>query len=72
MKRAGTKRAGLEGDKHVRHQVRLPGFILDQELGLGSAVKRVVSTLGIGPCGGCEQRAAGLDRWLVFTGKRRQ
>ncbi len=52
-------------------QVRLPGFILDEDLGLGNIVKRVTSTLGIKPCGGCEQRAARLNQWLVFTGSRR-
>jgi hypothetical protein len=49
------------------YRVRLPGFISDQEIGLGNAVKRVTYAMGIRSCGGCEQRAAALNRWMVFT-----
>lgn len=49
-------------------RVRLPGFVTDQDIGLGDAVKRVTSTLGIRPCGGCERRAAALNRRLVISG----
>jgi hypothetical protein len=48
-------------------RVRLPGFIKDEEVGLGDAVKRVTYAFGLKPCGGCEQRAAALNRWMVFT-----
>jgi len=48
-------------------RVRLPGFITDDEIGLGDAIKRVTYALGIGACGGCEQRASALNRWMVFT-----
>ena len=49
------------------YRVRLPGFISDEEIGLGDAVKRVTYAMGIRSCGGCEQRAAALNRWMVFT-----
>lgn len=49
------------------HRVRLPGFLSDDEIGLGDVVKRATSYIGIKPCGGCNQRAAALNRWLVFT-----
>ncbi len=50
------------------HRVRLPGFITnDDEIGLGDVVKRVTYALGIKTCGGCEQRAAALNGWMVFT-----
>jgi hypothetical protein len=49
------------------HRIRLPGFIRDDEVGLGDVVKRVTYALGIKPCGGCEGRAAALNRWMVFT-----
>ena len=49
------------------HRIRLPGFISDEEIGLGDVVKRATSYLGIKPCGGCEQRAAALNRWMVFS-----
>jgi hypothetical protein len=48
-------------------RVRLPGFITDEEIGLGDAIKRATYALGIRACGGCEQRAAALNRWMVFT-----
>ena len=48
-------------------RVRLPGFIIDEEIGLGDAIKRAASYFGIQPCGGCEHRAAMLNRWMVFT-----
>jgi len=49
------------------YRVRLPGFVSDEEIGLGDAIKRATYALGIKPCGGCEQRAATLNRWFVFT-----
>ena len=49
------------------HRVRLPGFIKDEEIGLGDVVKRATYAVGIRPCGGCERRAAALNRWMVFT-----
>ncbi len=52
------------------YRVRLPGFITEEEVGLGDVIKRVTHTFGIKPCGGCEGRAAALNRWFVFTGRR--
>jgi len=51
------------------HRVRLPGFLVAQEIGLGDAIKRATSAMGIRPCGGCERRATGLNRWVLFTSK---
>ena len=50
----------------VAPRVRLPGFLVDQETGLGDALKRITYAIGIKPCGGCEERAAALNRWLRF------
>jgi hypothetical protein len=50
-----------------RHRVRLPGFVKDEEIGLGDVIKRATSYLGVQPCGGCKRRAAALNRWMVFT-----
>jgi hypothetical protein len=47
-------------------KVRLPGFILDKEIGLGDAIKRASYAIGSKPCAGCEKRAAMLNRWMVF------
>ncbi|MGH7945266.1 MAG: hypothetical protein ACREF9_09680, partial [Opitutaceae bacterium] len=51
-------------------RVRLPGFVGDKDIGLGDLVKRATASIGIGPCAGCERRAAALNRWMVF-GRRR-
>jgi hypothetical protein len=53
--------------KDEPYRVRLPGFIKDEEIGLGDAVKRATYAMGIKPCGGCGRRAAALNRWMVFT-----
>jgi hypothetical protein len=59
--------AHSDKSEHPTHRVRLPGFVTDEELGLGDAIKRATSYFGIQPCGGCEHRAASLNRWMVFT-----
>jgi len=53
------------GEAAVR--VRLPGFVRDEEIGLGDVVKRMTYAFGIKPCGGCEARTAALNRWMAFT-----
>lgn len=52
------------------HRVRLPGFIIDEEIGLGDVIKRATSAVGIRPCDDCAKRAALLNRWMVFSGRR--
>ncbi|MFE1558880.1 hypothetical protein ACFW6V_28350 [Streptomyces sp. NPDC058734] len=52
------------------HRVRLPGFIKDEDVGLGDAVKRATSLVGIKPCGGCAGRAGRLNSWLAFSKRR--
>lgn len=47
--------------------VRLPGFLNEKDIGMGDVIKRATSYFGISPCGGCEARAAALNRWLVFS-----
>jgi hypothetical protein len=49
------------------YRVRLPGFITEEEVGLGDVIKRVTYAMGIQPCSGCERRAAALNRWMVFS-----
>ena len=56
------------GEKPYR--VRSPGFVTDKDIGLGDVVKRVTSSVGINPCGGCSRRATALNRWMVFSGRR--
>jgi hypothetical protein len=54
------------------YRVRLPGFVADEDIGLGDAIKHVTRAFGVQPCGGCERRAAVLNRWVVFTGRSRR
>ena len=70
MNRKGTSADRDEKAPREPHQVRLPGFIADEEIGLGDVVKRATYAVGIRPCTGCARRAAALNRWLVFSGRR--
>jgi hypothetical protein len=54
-----------------QHTIRLPGFISEDEVGLGEVIKRTTALFGIKPCGGCERRARALNQWLTFSGKQR-
>jgi hypothetical protein len=54
-------------ERPAPHRVRLPGFINDEDVGLGDAIKRVTYAFGLRPCSSCEQRAAALNRWMTFT-----
>jgi hypothetical protein len=55
------------GAQDAAHRVRLPGFLTDEEIGLGDVIKHATTRAGIKPCGGCEERARRLNRWMVFT-----
>lgn len=59
-----------EKSEREPYRVRLPGFITDEEIGLGDVIKRATSAVGIRPCGGCAQRAAMLNRWITFSSRR--
>ena len=72
MTAANDRNNSPDQSGHPPHQVRLPGFITDEEIGLGDVIKRATSYVGIKPCGGCEGRAAALNRWLVFSHGRRR
>jgi hypothetical protein len=56
-----------DASAHPPHRVRLPGFITDEQIGLGDAIQRATSYFRTQPCSGCERRAAMLNRWMVFT-----
>ena len=57
------------GDGRTPFRVRLPGFVRDEEVGLGDLVKQVTTSFGVRPCGGCDKRAETLNRW-VRIGRR--
>jgi hypothetical protein len=54
------------------HRLSVPRFITDEDIGLGDVIKRVTSAFGVHSCGGCERRAAALNRWLQFSRKGRE
>lgn len=65
MKKGSTPEPDRDAGQPRR--VRLPGFLIEEEIGLGDAIKRITYSMGIQPCGGCEKRAAALNRWLHLT-----
>jgi hypothetical protein len=68
-----TKQSDAIGkSERQAYRVRLPGFITDEEIGLGDVIKRATSTVGISPCDGCAKRAAMLNKWMVFSGRPRR
>lgn len=50
--------------------IRLPRFVLEEEIGLGSAVSRLAGAVGLRPCGGCAGRARRMDTWLRVAPRR--
>jgi hypothetical protein len=67
MKKKTESRREREPQEPTARRVRLPGFIVDEDIGLGDVVKHVTSYFGLKPCGSCRRRAAALNRWVVFT-----
>jgi hypothetical protein len=65
MKEIGDRKPDRSG-KRQSYRVRLPGFVTDEEVGLGDALKRAASYFGTQPCAGCEQRRVALNRWVTF------
>ncbi|MEQ6342294.1 MAG: hypothetical protein M3A44_11730 [Gammaproteobacteria bacterium] len=53
---------------HQPHRVRLPGFLVQEDVGLGDVIKHMTYAIGIKPCDGCIRRTAILNRWMTFTG----
>jgi hypothetical protein len=66
-KQERSEQEKVERSERQPHRVRLPGFLINEEIGLGDAIKRVTYAMGIKPCGGCKKRAAALNRWARFT-----
>lgn len=60
-----------ESNNSKPHVVRLPGFLVENEIGLGDFIKKVTASVGINTCGGCDQRAAVLNKWVAFHNKNK-
>ena len=67
MKRPKEKGKQPDRGETPAHRVRLPGFLVEEEIGLGDVIKRVTYAMGVKPCAGCEKRAAALNRWMTFS-----
>jgi len=63
----GPQRNQVGASPKAQHKVRLPGFVIKEDTGLGQVIKRATSLVGIRQCGGCAQRAIRLDNWMTFT-----
>lgn len=60
-------RKGIDSPDHGKqlpHRVRLPGFISEEEIGLGDVIKRATSYFGIKPCAGT---AASMPVSHIYT-----
>jgi hypothetical protein len=66
-RKKGSKKGPPNDVEHQPHRVRLPGFLIAEEIGLGDVVKRVMYSAGLKPCRGCEKRGAALNRWVRFS-----
>ena len=79
MTKRGEDTKGRTSTKHkdgseekLPHMLRLPGFLIEEEIGLGDVVKHMTSAVGIRPCSGCLRRAATLNRWVVLSNRNRR
>jgi len=61
--------AGRQTGHVSPRRVRLPGFLVDDDTGLGDVIKRATRIVGLAPCGGCAQRAIQLNRAVVFIAR---
>jgi hypothetical protein len=59
----------VDQDQPEPHRVRLPGFITDEDVGLGDVIKKATSIVGIRPCDSCADRAKRLNKWMVFSNR---
>jgi hypothetical protein len=66
-KKRKKSRAEPNVSERPAHRVRLPGFLIEDEVGLGDLIKKATYAMGIRPCSGCERRAAALNRWITFS-----
>lgn len=69
---AGTVSTGTPASSTFRSQgyrIRLPRFLLREDVGLGTAVRRLTTKIGIRACDACQQRAMALDSRVVLTAR---
>lgn len=57
-----------DGAAKRRIVVRLPGFMLRGEVGLGDMVGKAAKLAGAEPCDDCKRRRDAMNRRLIFRG----
>ena len=65
-----AKNGKFSDGERALHNMRLPGFITEESIGLGDLLKKASYAVGVRACGGCQQRAIAMNRWLRFVPKR--
>jgi hypothetical protein len=66
---SGMPQTEDDGERPSKHTLRLPRFIVREPIGVGNAIKRVTSAVGVKPCGACEERATHLNQWMTLGAK---
>ena len=66
MKKEKQKQTQPDSSESRPVRVRLPSFLIEDEVGLGDIIKRATYAVGIKPCAGCDTRAAWLNRRVSF------
>jgi hypothetical protein len=60
-----------QGDRRTHPKtVRLPGFLVDEDVGLGDMISKATRMFGIVPCGGCRRRAVALNERVRVAPRR--
>ena len=65
-----TRRQPTAAETSRPYRVKLPGFVRDEDVGLGDLIKQATTAAGVRPCGGCSKRAETLNRWFTVAGRR--
>jgi hypothetical protein len=71
MKKDETEPSQKGKSQSAPYRIRLPGFVSDEDIGLGDVIKHGMSAIGVKSCASCARRADALNRWIVFSGKRK-
>lgn len=59
----GQRKQNTPRPRRIQLPIRMNG-----EVGLGDAISKMTSAIGIKPCGGCKERAKTLNRKYVLSG----
>ena len=60
----------LKKTAQPRHRLRVPGFLVETEQGLGDVIRSATYRMGLRPCAPCQARAEVLNRWLSLSPRR--